>query len=209
MKKQINYSLYLIADVQFLSPTHPGEKIRKAVAGGVTIVQLRAKKLPDRDFYQLAQKIKESLSPLSIPFIIDDRIDIALAVDADGVHLGQKDLPVKVARHLLGPQKIIGLTANRLEEALSGEKEGADYLGIGPVFPTSTKENPAPVIGPDRFKAFLSQLSLPVLAIGGINPERALELKTTGAAGIAISSFILQNPDPEKAARLLIKAWKN
>ncbi|SHG37752.1 thiamine-phosphate diphosphorylase [Thermosyntropha lipolytica DSM 11003] len=209
MKKPIDYSLYLIADVQFLPPFNPVEKILQAVAGGVTIVQLRAKKLPDRDFYQLAQKIKEVLSPLAIPFIVDDRIDIALAVDADGVHLGQKDLPVKVARHLLGSQKIIGLTANRREEALSGEKEGADYLGIGPVFPTSTKENPAPVIGPDRFKALISQLVLPVVAIGGINPERALELKTSGAAGIAVSSFILQNPDPEKAACLLMKAWKN
>lgn len=209
MKTKPDYSLYLVADADLLSPFNPTEQVVKAVKGGATIVQLRAKKLADRDFYSLALNIKEALSPCSIPFIIDDRVDIALAVNADGVHLGQKDLPVPTARQILGPHKIIGLTANKLEEAEKGEKEGADYLGIGPVFPTATKENPAPVIGPEKLKIFTARVKIPVVAIGGINPDRAVEIKRAGASGIAVSSFILKSPDPEEAAFLLKKAWTN
>lgn len=207
MKLNPDYSLYLIADAELLF--NPQEQIQKAAAGGVTIVQVRAKKLNDRDFYALSLQVKEVLAPFSIPLIIDDRIDIALAVEADGVHLGQKDLPLKAARRIMGKEKIIGLTANTLEEAQEGEKEGADYLGIGPIFPTTTKEKPAPVIGLDKLKIFASRLKTPLVAIGGINDARAAEVKKTGVNGIAVSSFILKSSDPKEAAYLLKKAWNS
>lgn len=204
-----DYSIYLIADVELLSAYNPIEQILSAVHGGVSIVQIRAKKLSDRDFYLLALAARKDLTPYSVPLIIDDRIDIALAVEADGVHLGQKDLPLKAARRIMGKEKIIGLTANTLEEAKEGEKEGADYLGIGPIFPTTTKENPAPVIGLDKLKIFASRLKIPLVAIGGINDARAAEVKKTGVNGIAVSSFILKSSDPKEAAHLLKKAWNS
>ncbi|MBE6044875.1 thiamine phosphate synthase [Clostridium thermopalmarium] len=196
----INYKLYLITDRSFLNGRSLKDCVEAAIKGGVTLVQVREKDASTREFYKIAKEVKEITSKYNIPLLINDRIDIALAIDAEGVHLGQSDMPIKLARKILGEDKIIGISANTLEEALEAQKAGADYLGIGPVFYTGTKKDIDEPIGVHGLKEITQNIRIPSVAIGGINKENAESVLETGVNGISVISAILGSEDIEKAS---------
>jgi len=207
--KKIDWSLYLVADTEFAAGKNLVHLVSEAVLGGVTIVQLRAKDLGTRDFLELALRVSEKLGKTGIPLLINDRVDIALACGAAGVHLGQDDMPLPDARRLLGPDKMIGISVNTLDEAAEAERLGADYLGLGPIFGTSTKQTVLPVLGPEGIQRLRRQIRIPMVAIGGINAGNAGAVKKAGADGIAVVSAILGARDARQvAAELLIRSKK-
>ncbi|HHY60061.1 MAG TPA: thiamine phosphate synthase [Clostridia bacterium] len=207
-QRQVDYSLYLVTDRSYLQGKDLITAVGQAVAGGVTLVQLREKEASSREFYQLALALKEALKPHRIPLIINDRLDIALAVDADGLHLGQSDLPAKVARSLLGPGKLLGLSVSRPEELAEGLAAGVDYFGAGPVYATGTKGDAGEPIGPEGLRQLKEATTLPVVAIGGINAENLLEVRKTGVDGVAVVSALMAAPDIEAAARRMAQLWR-
>jgi thiamine-phosphate pyrophosphorylase len=202
----IDYSLYFVADAEFAAGRELVPTIEKAVAGGVTVVQLRGKALPFRDFLDLSLRTAAALRRSGVPLLVNDRVDIALACGAAGVHLGQEDMPLARARKILGPGKIVGLSVNTLEEALEAETMGADYVGLGPAYATSTKLTELPILGPEGIGTIKTKLRIPVVAIGGIGPANAEEIVAAGADGIAVVSAILGADDAERAARELREA---
>jgi len=202
----IEWRLCFIADSEALAQKEIIRVIEKAVNGGATLIQLRGKKWSDRDFFSLAMEAREILKPKKVPLIINDRLDIALAAEAEGVHLGQKDLPLKVARKLAGERFIIGISVNTIEEAKEAESEGANYLGAGPVFWTSSKEDLRPTLGLEGLKAICQAVKIPVLAIGGIKAASIPEIMASGASGVAVISAIAGADDPEQTARALREA---
>lgn len=171
-------------------------KIETACRSGVTIVQLREKNLTTNQYYQLAKQVKEITDAYQVPLIIDDRLDVCLAVDAAGLHIGDDELPVSVARKVLGPEKILGVTAKTVKRALEAEKSGADYLGIGAIFPTTTKEN-APITLISTLKTICQTVAIPVVAIGGLTSENIDQLMGTGIAGVAVVRDLMQAEDIE------------
>ena len=172
------------------------EKIETACRSGVTIVQLREKNLTTNQYYQLAKQVKEITDAYQVPLIIDDRLDVCLAVDAAGLHIGDDELPVPVARKVLGPEKILGVTAKTVKRALEAEEGGADYLGTGAIFPTTTKEN-APITLISTLKTICQRVAIPVVAIGGLTSENIDQLIGTGIAGIAVVRDLMQAEDIE------------
>lgn len=198
-KGSIDYSLYLVTDRDLLGSKNLAATVEAAIKGGVTLVQIREKDLSTLEFYQLALVIKEITNKYGIPFIVNDRVDIALAVDADGVHIGQDDMPLSAARKLLGDHKIIGVSAATLEQALEAQREGADYLGIGAVFPTMTKDDADHVSLEDLQQIKLS-VTLPVVAIGGIHKNNIRNVMAAGIDGAAVVSAIIASSDPREAA---------
>ncbi len=199
----LDYSLYFIADAELAGDRDLLAIVRAAVRGGVTLVQLRGKNLPFREFLGLSTKTARILVEAGIPLLINDRLDIALACDAEGVHLGQEDMPLPYARKMLGPDKILGFSVNSLEEARGAEREGTDYVGVGPVYATSTKETDLPVLGPQGIRNIKDKIKIPVIAIGGINAENAAAVVEAGADGIAVISAIMGASNIENAAREL------
>ena len=172
------------------------EKIETACRSGVTIVQLREKNLTTNQYYQLAKQVKEITDAYQVPLIIDDRLDVCLAVDAAGLHIGDDELPVLVARQVLGPDKILGVTAKTVKRALEAEEGGADYLGTGAIFPTTTKEN-APITLISTLKTICQRVAIPVVAIGGLTSENIDQLIGTGIAGVAVVRDLMQAEDVE------------
>ena len=172
------------------------EKIETACRSGVTIVQLREKNLTTNQYYQLAKQVKEITDAYQVPLIIDDRLDVCLAVDAAGLHIGDDELPVSVARQVLGPDKILGVTAKTVKRALEAEEGGADYLGTGAIFPTTTKEN-APITLISTLKTICQRVAIPVVAIGGLTSENIDQLIGTGIAGVAVVRDLMQAEDIE------------
>ena len=172
------------------------EKIETACRSGVTIVQLREKNLTTNQYYQLAKQVKEITDAYQVPLIIDDRLDVCLAVDAAGLHIGDDELPVSVARKVLGPEKILGVTAKTVKRALEAEEGGADYLGTGAIFPTTTKEN-APITLISTLKTICQRVAIPVVAIGGLTSENIDQLAATGIAGVAVVRDLMQAEDIE------------
>ena len=172
------------------------EKIETACRSGVTIVQLREKNLTTNQYYQLAKQVKEITDAYQVPLIIDDRLDVCLAVDAAGLHIGDDELPVSVARQVLGPEKILGVTAKTVKRALEAEEGGADYLGTGAIFPTTTKEN-APITLISTLKTICQTVAIPVVAIGGLTSENIDQLIGTGIAGVAVVRDLMQAEDIE------------
>ena len=172
------------------------EKVETACRSGVTIVQLREKNLTTNQYYQLAKKVKEITDAYQVPLIIDDRLDVCLAVDAAGLHIGDDELPVSVARQVLGPEKILGVTAKTVKRALEAEEGGADYLGTGAIFPTTTKEN-APITLISTLKTICQRVAIPVVAIGGLTSENIDQLIGTGIAGVAVVRDLMQAEDIE------------
>ncbi len=200
--KKFNLNLYLVTDRRWLGGRTFETCIEAAIRGGGTLVQLREKNLGSGDFFKMAQTVKAVTDRCNIPLIINDRLDIALAVDAAGVHLGLEDLPVVVARKLLGPDKIVGASAATVDEAILFQNQGADYLGVGAVFPTTTKlGNEA--VSLDDLQTITAAVHIPVVAIGGINTENAASVLATGVAGIAVVSAIMNQSDIEAAAMRL------
>ena len=172
------------------------EKIETACRSGVTIVQLREKNLTTNQYYQLAKEVKKVTDAYQVPLIIDDRLDVCLAVDAAGLHIGDDELPVSVARQVLGPDKILGVTAKTVKRALEAEEGGADYLGTGAIFPTTTKEN-APITLISTLKTICQRVAIPVVAIGGLTSENIDQLIGTGIAGVAVVRDLMQAEDVE------------
>jgi len=197
---KLDLSLYLVTD-QGLSKGRSHEYIvEEAVKGGVTIVQLREKDISSRDFFKLAKSLKSLLKPLNIPLIINDRLDIALAIDADGLHIGQSDLPYPVVRKLLGKEKIIGLSVETIEQAREANNLDVDYIGLSPVFSTDTKldiNTPLELSGIKQIAGFTKHKTV---AIGGINSLNAESVITSGADGIAVVSAIVSHESPLEAA---------
>ncbi|KPL39775.1 thiamine-phosphate pyrophosphorylase [Streptococcus pseudopneumoniae] len=171
-------------------------KVETACRSGVTIVQLREKNLTTHQYYQLAKQVKEITDAYQVPLIIDDRLDVCLAVDAAGLHIGDDELPVSVARKVLGSEKILGVTAKTVKRALEAEKSGADYLGTGAIFPTTTKEN-APITLISTLKTICQTVAIPVVAIGGLTSENIDQLMDTGVAGVAVVRDLMQAEDIE------------
>lgn len=203
----VDYSLYLVTDRGMLGGKNLYKAVEEAVRGGVTLLQLREKDVGSGEFYNIAVEMKKLAGLYRTPLIINNRLDIALAVDADGLHIGQEDLPLEVARKLLGPGKILGYSVSNQAEAVYGEENGADYLGAGPVYHTGSKEVAIEPIGPAGLKRIKESVSIPVVGIGGIGIANIGEVKESGIAGISVISAILARRDIEEAARELKSAW--
>ena len=199
-KSKADYTLYLCTDRELMSTDTLEEAVEQAILGGCSCIQLREKHSSSREFFELAQSIKQITDRYEIPLIINDRIDIALAVDAAGVHLGQSDLPAKEARRIMGEDKIIGVSARNVDAAKKAVEDGADYLGVGAMFATGTKGD-AKVIGKEVLKEIRAAVSIPIVAIGGINHDNAMELRNTGVNGFAIVSAIIGAEDIQAAAK--------
>ena len=188
--------LYLVTNRYQDSVENFLEKVETACRSGVTIVQLREKNLTTNQYYQLAKQVKEITDAYQVPLIIDDRLDVCLAVDAAGLHIGDDELPVSVARQVLGPDKILGVTAKTVKRALEAEEGGANYLGTGAIFPTTTKEN-APITLISTLKTICQRVAIPVVAIGGLTSENIDQLIGTGIAGVAVVRDLMQAEDVE------------
>ena len=194
--------LYAVTDRSWLNGRTLYEQVEEALKGGVTFVQLREKNLDDTAFLQEAKEIKELCARFHVPFVINDNVDIAAEIDADGVHVGQSDMEAGDVRKKLGPDKIIGVSAQTVEQALRAQAHGADYLGGGAVFPTGSKAD-AVEVSHDTVREICRAVDIPVIAIGGITRENVIELKGTGICGIAVISAIFAQQDIEEAARTL------
>ena len=188
--------LYLVTNRYQDSLENFLEKVETACRSGVTMIQLREKNLTTNQYYQLAKQVKEITDAYQVPLIIDDRLDICLAVDAAGLHIGDDELPVSVARQVLGPDKILGVTAKTVKRALEAETSGADYLGTGAIFPTTTKKN-APITLISTLKTICQTVAIPVVAIGGLTSENIEQLIGTGIAGVAVVRDLMQAEDIE------------
>ncbi len=205
--KDIDLSLYLVTDnseneKKFL------KTIEEAILGGVGVVQIREKTAETLEFYNLAIKVKKITTKYNVPLIINDRVDVALAIDADGVHIGQSDMPCDITRKLIGENKILGVSATTIEEAKKAENNGADYIGTGAIFPTTTKDD-APSVTKKDLSDIVNSINIPVVAIGGITIENANELKNTGISGLSVVSAIMNAEDPKKASEKLLNIFNS
>jgi thiamine-phosphate pyrophosphorylase len=198
--------LYLVTDRRWLRGRSLAGCVDQAIRGGVTLVQLREKEIASRAFLDLAREVKAVTDRHGVPLIVNDRVDIALAVDAAGVHLGREDLPVAVARRLLGEAKIVGASAATLAEALALEAQGADYLGIGALYPTATKSATRSV-SPADLAAIKAAVRIPVVAIGGIKADRLPAIRAAGADGVAVVTALLDRPDICASAWEMTALW--
>lgn len=199
-KKELQ--LYAITDRHWLNGRSLYDVVKESLDGGVTFLQLREKQLDEDHFLQEAKKLQGLCSEYNVPFIINDNVEIALAINADGVHIGQSDMEMKEAREKLGPDKIIGVSAHTKEEALLAQAQGADYLGVGAVFPTSSKDD-AESVSYETLKEICDVVSIPVVAIGGITRENLHQLSGSGISGISVISAIYAQSDIKEAAREL------
>ena len=203
MKNKIDYTLYLVTDRELMVADSIEESVERAVLGGCTVVQLREKIVDSCEFYEMAVRIRDITTKLGVPLIINDRVDIALAVNADGVHVGQGDLPYNVVRRLVGTDKIIGVSASNLNEAIIAVESGADYLGVGAMFATDTKTD-ANLTSMDELRKIREKVNIPIVVIGGINKKTIPLFKDTGIEGIAVVSAIVSQKDETAAARELL-----
>ena len=200
--------LYLVTNRYQDSLENFLEKVETACRSGVTIIQLREKNLTTNQYYQLAKQVKEITDAYQVPLIIDDRLDVCLAVDSAGLHIGDDELPVSVARKVLGPEKILGVTAKTVKRALEAETLGADYLGTGAIFPTTTKEN-APITLISTLKTICQTVAIPVVAIGGLTSENIDQLIGTGIAGVAVVRDLMQAEDIEAKTQAFLTKLDN
>ena len=203
----IDLSLYLVTDRALTAGRDTVNVVAAALRGGVSCVQLREKHATTREFLEEARAVKTLLDTLDkpVPLIINDRLDVALAVQADGVHLGQKDMPITDARRIAGNTMIIGISAECLDDALAAERDGADYVGVSPVYATPTKTDTAPPLGLSGLHQIRQAVSLPLVGIGGINGNNALDVLRAGADGVAVVSAIVSAPCPRSAAAALFQ----
>ena len=200
MKPELDYTLYLVTDRSLMSSASIEESVEQAILGGCTLVQLREKDVSSREFYDTAVRVREVTSRLGVPLIVNDRVDIAIAVDADGVHVGQEDLPADVVRSMIGPDKIVGVSAANLAEAKAAVSAGSDYIGVGAMYATGTKTNAA-ITTMDELRRIRQAVTLPIVVIGGINKETAPHFYGTGIDGLAVVSAIVAQEDVSAAAR--------
>lgn len=203
----MNTQLYLVTDSTGLSEDEFLKKVENAILGGVTILQLREKDKTTREYIDLGRKVHEITAKYDIPLIIDDRIDVAMAIDAEGVHLGQSDMPVDIARKILGKNKIIGATTKTVEQALEAYRKGADYLGVGAIYPTTTKVKTV-LTSVDTLRDICKAVPIPANAIGGLNKDNIQVLKGVPIAGICVVTAIMKAPDSRTAASELKRAYE-
>lgn len=201
--RKMDLSVYVITDRRAAGDRPLLDVMRAAIRGGATIVQLREKEASTREMVELGRMLHEITQEAGIPLIVNDRIDVALALDAEGVHVGQDDMPADLARRLIGPDRILGVSANSVAEARRAEQDGADYLGVGDVFGTPSKADAGDVIGLERVREVADAVSIPIVGIGGITVENAAAVIEAGAAGVAVISAVVGASDPEAAARAL------
>lgn len=207
-KAEINYGLYLVTDRDLTLGRDLLYVIEEAILGGVTLVQLREKECSSREFYDIALKVATLTKKHNIPLIINDRLDIALAVEAEGLHIGQSDIPYPIARKLLGKDAIIGLSVESVQDARDAETLDVDYLGISPVFSTTTKTDTAEALGIEGIKEIKKLSSHKLVAIGGINLSNTNEIISAGADGIAVVSAICSAKSPREASEELLREIK-
>ena len=194
-----DYSLYLVTDHMLMRTKTLGEAVEQAVIGGCTMVQLREKEILSLDFYVLASEMKKITDRYGIPLIINDRIDIAMAVGAAGVHIGQKDIPADIARKVIGKEMLLGVSAVSAAEAVNAAKAGADYLGVGAMFPTGTKPD-AGFVSMEELGRIRKAVDIPIVVIGGISKENAMLFQPMGIDGLAVVSAVIAQPDIKKSA---------
>jgi thiamine-phosphate pyrophosphorylase len=198
--------LHVLTDTQLQNRFSHRELTKMAIAGGADTIQFRQKNGSTRELIEIARGMKELCAGAGLTFIVNDRIDIAIAADADGVHLGQDDFPIPLARKLMGDDKIIGGSAGDIKEALKCIEEGVDYIGFGPVYPTLSKDDAGPATGIEAMMSLLKVVTIPVIAIGGVNSGNIPAIISAGAHGIAVISAVCYSDDPEKASRILKEA---
>ena len=194
-----DYSLYLVTDRMLMSTRTLGEAVGQAVSGGCTLVQLREKDISSLDFYALALEIKKITDRYGIPLIINDRIDIAMAAGAAGVHIGQNDIPADIARKVIGKDMLLGVSVSSAAEAVNAAEAGADYLGVGAMFPTGTKRD-AKFVSMEELGEIRRTVDIPIVVIGGINSENAMLFRPMGIDGLAVVSAVIARHDIKKAA---------
>lgn len=194
-----DYTLYLVTDRQLMSCDSLTEAVEQAILGGCTMIQLREKELPSLEFYNQAVAVKQVTERYHIPLIINDRIDIAMAVQATGVHIGQHDLPAAAVRKVIGENMLLGVSASSIAEAIQAQQDGADYLGVGAMFPTGTKTD-AESVSMEELQKIRAAVSLPIVVIGGINKGNAGRFKPMGIDGLAVVSAIIAQSDIKAAA---------
>jgi len=202
-RSDIDYSVYLVTDRGLSKGRSNTEIVIAAVSGGATVVQLREKTAGTREFIQEALTLKDFLEKRGVPLIINDRLDVAQAIEADGVHLGQNDMPIEMARSIVGDRMIIGISAELLQDAIDAEQAGADYLGVSPIYATPTKTDTAPPLGLEGLREIRRSVAIPLVGIGGLNRENARQVIAAGADGVAVVSAIVSAENPESAAREL------
>ncbi|WP_163469795.1 thiamine phosphate synthase [Fusobacterium sp. IOR10] len=207
-KKDIDYSLYLVTDRDILKGRDLNKAVEESILGGVTVVQLREKHISDEEFLKIAKELKKVTDKYSIPFIINDNVEIAKLVDATGVHIGQKDYKLDHARKILGKDKVIGVSVGNLEEAKLAQKGGADYVGIGTIFFTATKSDINEPLEIKGLKKIVEGIDIPNVAIGGIHLNNINQVINTGTNGVAIVSEILSKKDIKKASETLLSYIK-
>jgi thiamine-phosphate pyrophosphorylase len=206
MKNNIDYSLYLCTDRTLMTSATVEESIEKAINGGVTLVQLREKDSNGKDFYELGLRVKKITSEYGVPLIINDRVDIALSIGADGVHVGQNDLSCAAVKKIVPENMVVGVSATNLEEAVKAEKDGADYIGVGAIFATGTKTD-AGIVSKDELIAICNSVHIPIVLIGGINEKTISEFDGLDISGVAVVSAIIAQPDITLAAINVKKAF--
>ena len=194
-----DYSLYLVTDRMLMSTKTLGEAVEQAVIGGCTMVQIREKEILSLDFYVLASEMKKITDRYGIPLIINDRMDIAMAVGAAGIHIGQKDIPADIARKVIGKDMLLGVSAVSAAEAVNAAKAGADYLGVGAMFPTGTKPD-AGFVSMEELGRIRKAVDIPIVVIGGISKENAMLFQPMGIDGLAVVSAVIAQPDIKKSA---------
>jgi thiamine-phosphate pyrophosphorylase len=201
----VDYSVYLVTDRDLARGRTTLEIVAAAIRGGVSCIQLREKTCSTGEFIDESLAIRSLLARHEIPLIINDRVDVALAVKADGIHLGQKDMPCSMARQLIPESMIVGISVESLDDAIAAQKDGADYLGVSPIYPTPTKTDTAQALGLEGLWSIRSEVDLPLVGIGGLNADNAAAVIYNGADGVAVVSAIVAADDPEAATRDLIE----
>jgi thiamine-phosphate pyrophosphorylase len=205
----VHWDLYVITGREAAGDRPLAEVVQAAIAGGATIVQLREKSATTREIIQLGQVLHRITRESDIPLIVNDRVDIALALDAEGVHVGEEDMPAALARDLIGPDRILGVSAGTVEEARQAEEDGADYLGVGDIYGTPSKPGAGVPIGVQGLREIARSVSIPVVGVGGITADNAAAVIEAGAAGVAVISAVVGAPDPEAAGRQLREVIHN
>ncbi|MCI8589547.1 MAG: thiamine phosphate synthase [Clostridiales bacterium] len=208
MKPIVDYSLYLCTDRELMTSATIEECVEAALKGGVTIVQLREKTCTSKEFYEIGKRVHQITRAYRVPLIINDRVDIALAIGAEGVHVGSNDLPCQIVRRIAGDDMLIGVSVSTKEEALQAEKSGADYVGVGAMYATKTKTD-AVMVSMEELNRIRQAISLPIVTIGGMNRQTIKHFKHTGIDGVAVVSAIVATENPESAAKELFTLWKN
>lgn len=205
--KEVDYTLYLCTGRGLMRSSTIEETVEQAIIGGTGVVQLREKDIDAKDFYEMAVRLKQITDHYHVPLIINDRVDIALACDAAGVHIGQRDIPAKQVRKMIGKNKLLGVSASTLEEAVKAVEDGADYLGIGAMYATNTKED-AEIVTISELKRIREAVDVPIVVIGGINLDTLDNFKGYGIDGLAVVSAIMSAEDVEAAARELVTRFR-